>query len=198
MMKLLQTSALTALTLLFAACDPGMIDGDLEDRELQGDLYFADAEDGELELDIEDFADAPVEPAPAVGDYDLDIAAADDGGCDSSGDDDDDGVFADGPNHQGAFDDDDDRDFADVPDEDEPGWGPEDIAAGDDGDEPDVWTRPLGDKPDEDGDDGWGPEDLNDADGDDSDAEPAIDYDDTIRDHEDEGDDDDIDDIATP
>ncbi len=76
--KLLQISALSLSTLLFAACDPEIVDGDLLERELHGELVDRQDDDGEDEGDDldggfeidDDFSDAEFVPAPMV-EYDL-------------------------------------------------------------------------------------------------------------------------------
>ncbi len=87
MTKLLKISALSALTLLFAACDPEMTGAELEDRAHHGkmlDIVDAD-DDGDGGFDIlDDFSDAEPAPAPMV-EYDLDFAAEDEEPCDTWG-----------------------------------------------------------------------------------------------------------------
>lgn len=73
--KLLQISALSLTTLFFAACDPEMVDSDVQERALHGvmldleDSDGADDDDGGFEI-RDDFSDAEPMPAPMV-EYDL-------------------------------------------------------------------------------------------------------------------------------
>ncbi len=73
--KLLQISALSLTTLLFAACDPEMVDSDIEERALHGVMFDLEDSDG-ADDDVggfeirDDFSDAEPVPAPMV-EYDL-------------------------------------------------------------------------------------------------------------------------------
>jgi len=171
MTKLLKISALSAFTLLFAACDPEMIGADVEERALFGemlDIADSDGDDDGFEI-LDDLADATPAPAPMV-EYDLDLAAEDEDPCDTWGPEGDLHLDSD-VDGAGESPSDDDQPPIVNPDEEDDGWGDLDLDNGDDGDNGDnsAGESPSDDdqppiiNPDDDN-DGWGDLDLDSGD----------------------------------